>query len=308
MKRILTIDGGGIKGIYAASMLAVIEQQKKIQLCDYFDLIAGTSTGGIIAAALSVGIPAQKILDLYLEYGAQIFPSKSWKLLKGKYKTQPLKNALESVFQDKKIVHAKTRLLIPAYNLETDAVRVFKTPHSGDLFYDKDYTLCDILLATTAAPIYFSPHKMRGGTFIDGGIGANNPSLIALVEGVTRCKWSKNDIVLLNIGSVNTGKNTTGKEKMGLVDFLKIQQSFMNAENQFASNICRLILEENYIRVSENVQKGEVGLDNVKKHTLERLKVLGEESAKNNYASLEKKFLLQEKEPVEFGECSSCDI
>ena len=205
-------------------------------------------------------------------------------------------------------MHAKTRLLIPAYNLETDAVRVFKTPHSGDLFYDKDYTLCDILLATTAAPIYFSPHKMRGGTFIDGGIGANNPSLIALVEGVTRCKWSKNDIVLLNIGSVNTGKNTTGKEKMGLVDFLKIQQSFMNAENQFASNICRLILEENYIRVSENVQKGEVGLDNVKKHTLERLKVLGEESAKNNYASLEKKFLLQEKEPVEFGECSSCDI
>ena len=91
MKKILSIDGGGIKGIFAASFLAKLEQTFNIKICEHFDLIAGTSTGAIIGAALAVGIPAQKILEFYLKEGEKIFPkNRGLPILKGKYETKPL--------------------------------------------------------------------------------------------------------------------------------------------------------------------------------------------------------------------------
>lgn len=300
MKKILAIDGGGIKGVYAASFLAEIESLCGGNVCDYFDMLAGTSTGAIIAAALSIKIPARDILELYLNKGKKIFPKKHWKLFKGKYNTEPLENELKKLFGDKKIVEANTRLLIPTYNLSTDAVQVIKTPHAPDLYYDKNRKIYETLLATTAAPVYFSPYKMRGGVFIDGGVGANNPSLIGLVEGVSRCNWNKEDIMILNIGSVTGGKNTTGKEKMGLLNFITIQECFMNAENQYASNICKLIIGDRYIRIEENVRPGELALDKVDKFSLRKLSDLGVDSAQKNYDMISKKFLSDQKELLVF--------
>lgn len=301
MKKILAIDGGGIKGVYAASLLSEIERFSGANICDYFDMLAGTSTGAIIAAALSIKIPAHNILELYLNKGEEIFPKEHWKLFRGKYRTQPLKNELEKIFDDKKMSDASTRLLIPTYNLSTDAVQIFKTPHAMDLYYDKDKKIYEVLLATTAAPAYFSPYKMSGGVYMDGGVGANNPSLIALVEGITRCGWNKEDIMILNIGSVTSGKNTTGKEKMGLSNFLTIQQCFMNAENQYASNICNLIIGDRYIRIGENAKLGEVALDKVDKISLKKLCDLGINSAKRNYDMIRKRFLTEMKEQLMFN-------
>ncbi len=300
MKKILAIDGGGIKGVYAASLLAEIERLCGGNICDYFDMFVGTSTGAIIVAALSVKIPAYDILELYLNKGEKIFPRDYWKLFRGKYSTQPLKSELEKIFDNKKIGDACTRLLIPTYNLSTDSVQIFKTPHAKDLYFDKDKKIYEVLLATTAAPVYFSPYKMSGGVYMDGGIGANNPSLIALVEGITRCDWNKEDIMILNIGSVTNGKNTTGREKMGLSNFLKIQQCFMNAENQYASNICNLIIGDRYIRIEETVKSREVALDKVDKTSLKKLCDLGANSAKKNYDMISKRFLSDMKEQLVF--------
>lgn len=294
MKKILAIDGGGIKGTYAASLLAKIEGETG-RICDYFDMLAGTSTGAIIAAALSIKIPAKEILNLYLNKGSVIFPKKCCKLFAAKYNTEPLKEELKKIFSDKKIADACTKLVIPAYNLSTDSVQVFKTPHANDLLFDKDRKLYEVLLATTAAPVYFSPYKMSGGVYMDGGVGANNPSLIALIEGITRCGWDKEDILILNIGSVNNGKNTTGRERMGLSNFLTIQKCFMNAENQYASNICKLLLGENYIRIEENVKKGEVALDNVNKVSLKKMCDLGIDSAQKNVGEIKKIFFSEKK-------------
>jgi len=300
MKKILAIDGGGIKGVYAASLLSEIEKLCKGKICDYFDLMAGTSTGAIIAAALSLEVPAQEILKLYLSKGTKIFPKRKWKMCRGKYNTEPLKEELEKIFTDKRMRDCKTRLLIPSYNLSTDAVQVFKTPHARDLYFDKERRISDILLATTAAPMYFSPYKMRGGTYMDGGVGANNPSLIAYIEGITRCKWCKDEIMILNIGNATSGKNTTGKEKMGLFDFLTTQQCFMSAENQYAANICNLVIGDNYVRIEDMVKKGEVGLDKVNQESLKKLCDLGINSAQKNYDTIKKKFLSDIKKEVEF--------
>lgn len=301
VKKILSIDGGGIKGIFAASFLTQIEEECKVRICDYFDLIAGTSTGGIIAAALAYGVPAKNILDLYLQKGKQIFPKgKTWSFFKTKYDTEPLKKALEDVFQSGCIKDCKTRLVIPAYNLENNQVRVFKTPHEKNLHFDKELRLVDCILATTAAPLYFQPYRMKGGVFIDGGVGANNPSVIALVEGMTRCTWSLNDILMLSIGGVSELGSNTGNEGMGLLDVLKIQKSFMSAESQYAHNICNLLLSsKRYIRINQVVQNNRFALDKVTKASMSGLKNFGENQAMAHIVKIENLFLKDKIEKMQ---------
>lgn len=303
MRKILTIDGGGIKGIFSASFLAEIEEKCDGMFSEYFDMVAGTSTGAIIAAALSIGIPAREILDLYLERGKEIFPqgSASFKLFGGKYSNEPLKKALTEVFGTKKIKDCQTRLLIPAFDLENRKVHIFKTPHSEDLYFDKESLLVDCLLATTAAPIYFSPYQMHGGIYMDGGIGANNPSMIAVVEAMTRCEWKTNEIQLLSVGGVNELHPTTGNEKMGLLDALKIQKSYMLAENQYAESVCKLFLREgNYIRITQDALNGQVSLDKVSDKSSKALKDWGINKAQENIQTIHKLFFEQKKEDVHF--------
>ena len=302
MKKILTIDGGGIKGVFAASFLANLEQRCEGRIVDYFDLIAGTSTGAIIAAALAVGIPAQDVLNLYMQKADKIFPKhKGISLYKGRYATKPLEEELRAVFGDTLIKDCKTRLVIPAFNLKTTKTRVFKTQHAENLFFDKDLKIVDCLLATTAAPTYFSPYKMEGGTYIDGGVGANNPSMIALVEGISRCGWELSDIRMLSIGGIDETGITNGSEKMGILDALTIQKCFMSAENQYSEYICRILMPKGqYIRINHMVQKNQVALDSVSKEVLECLDTWGYNQAMQHIDLIKKKFLENPKEDVIF--------
>lgn len=303
MRKILSIDGGGMKGVYAASLLYELESRNNIKICDYFDIIAGTSTGGIIAAALAVGISAEEILKLYMENGQNIFPSgKHLRLFHGKYKRDPLERALDAVFEKRRISECKTRLLIPAVNIANGKVTVFKTPHAADLKYDKDLFITHCLLATTAAPIYFEPYKMEGGIYIDGGIGANNPSLIALIEGITRCGWSQNEIKILNIGGAEDPRLKRGQEKLGIVDALMIQKCYMMAEGDYAENICRLLLsKEHYYRINQTSERaGQVALDKADKKSLELLKLWGYDAAKENNEYIKVNFFDKKKEDCQF--------
>ncbi len=300
-RKILTIDGGGIKGIFAASFLAELEEKCCCRICDYFDMISGTSTGGIIAAALAIGIPANTVLELYLRNGRDIFGKKKIPILRGKYTTEPLKNVITRVFDNKKIRDCQTRLLIPAFDLENRTVRVFKTPHSKDLYFDKDELLVDCILATTAAPIYFKPYKTYDGTFIDGGVGANNPAFIAVVEGMTRCEWDRVDIGLLSIGCVDEVGVTTGREKMGIVDALKVQKCFMAAESQYSENICRLLLaKDNYLRINQLAMQNQVRLDKVDSQAFQLLKNWGKHEAQRAISSIKSTFLETPKDEVTF--------
>src|ERR1700733_11044702 len=133
-KRILTIDGGGIKGVFPASFLASLEEKIDGSIYEYFDLIVGTSTGGIIALALGLGFAAKDILKFYENYGPEIF--KGNHLVKAlqhlaitKYKNTGLKKALEETFGTKKLGESRTRLVIPSFNLQTGEVYVYKTAH-----------------------------------------------------------------------------------------------------------------------------------------------------------------------------------
>lgn len=148
--RILSIDGGGIRGILPAAILAEFERKYLggDSAGDYFDLIAGTSTGGIIALGLSIGVPASKILELYLEHGAEIFPAAAppfksikrfWAKLRSldhyQYSREPLERELRQIFGTLTFNDAQRRLCIPSFDGFTE-VNVFKTPHHPDFRLD----------------------------------------------------------------------------------------------------------------------------------------------------------------------------
>lgn len=229
--KILSIDGGGIRGVIPCQFLANLENDliqeygEDTRLCDYFDLIAGTSTGGIIAIGLALGVKAQDILDLYVRHGSEIFPepmqrnvSKAKRIILKKpfYDRFPLKKLLNETFntdgEPKRIGDAKTRLLIPTYNLESHQIHILKTAHSEKLVRDYQIPVVDAALSTAAAPAYFLPYdfsydnKGKNGSvqinmMVDGGLVANNPSFMALLEA-THCLGIKlEDIGLLSLGT-----------------------------------------------------------------------------------------------------------
>lgn len=167
-KKILCIDGGGIKGVFPASFIASIEKSINGKVSDYFDLIVGTSTGGIIALGLGMGFSGKEILEFYEKFGPTIF--KGNKLLGlirhfglTKYNNTGLRRALIETFGEKLVGDSLTRLVVPSLSLETGEVYVYKTAHHNRFTHDYKIKAVDVALATSAAPNLFpNTHIIRG--------------------------------------------------------------------------------------------------------------------------------------------------
>ena len=207
--RVLSIDGGGIKGIFPAAVLATLDQEylQGHSIGDCFDLIAGTSTGGIIALGLGAGLTSCEILGMYLNEGHRVFPSREGglrgkirRLVSAQYDRRPLDQLLVQRLGDKTLRDSKYRLLIPSTEGRNGEVWVFKTPHHPGYTLDGDERMSSVAAATSAAPTYFMPLKQRGYTYFDGGIWANNPTMVALVEALSRFTTRRRDIRILSIG------------------------------------------------------------------------------------------------------------
>jgi predicted acylesterase/phospholipase RssA len=192
--KILSLDGGGYKGLYTASVLAEIEAFNK-PIAQHFDLICGTSIGGLIALSLAAGRPAAEIKRFFLDWGERIFPrgshlqqlrrSAGQFFGRGKYLDDDLRAALESVLGDARMSDANSYLCIPTLNLPTLSPWVFKTDHDAELTRDSNFLMRDVARATSAAPTYFPVAEidgLPGRQFCDGGLWANNPTLVGLVE------------------------------------------------------------------------------------------------------------------------------
>lgn len=205
--QILSLDGGGIKGLFSAAVLAAIEEDLKIRVIDHFDLIAGTSTGGIIAIALGLGMSPREIVDFYLREGLKIFPK--WRGVKWfqhwvyrKYSAEPLSLALRACFNEKLFGESKKRLVIPSYNLGEDDVYIFRTPHAERLRRDYRVPAWKVALATSAAPTFFPcTREIDSIRLIDGGVWANNPTMVAIIEAIGTLSKPLSSIWALSIGT-----------------------------------------------------------------------------------------------------------
>lgn len=201
--RILSLDGGGIKGVFTAAFLARLERDYLggESIGKYFDLVAGTSTGGLIALCLACGKTAQDALDLYLKHGAAIFEPVSWRMLKAGFATEPLHDAVRAVLGDRVLGDASLRLCIPAVNARRAEPCIFKTPHHPDYSFDATERMIDVALATTAAPTFFQPHATADYVLLDGGLIANNPVMVALVDALSCFGLARRQVRILSIGA-----------------------------------------------------------------------------------------------------------
>ena len=212
MRRILVIDGGGIKGVMPVSFLAHVEESLPQNIAAYFDLICGTSTGGIIALALGLGLSARETLAFYETHGPKIFYGDSRRWFRGwfraRYNPQPLRTALCEVFGERKLGESTKRLVIPSFNIDTGDVHVWKTSHHPRFERDYKASAVDVGLSTAAAPTYFPTHRLACGTpLIDGGMWANNPIAVALVEAIGILNWPRDDVRVLSLGCTTTPLN-----------------------------------------------------------------------------------------------------
>lgn len=209
--QILSLDGGGIKGLFSAAMLAFLEEDHGVSIKEHFDLIVGTSTGGIVALGLGLGMEPREIVHFYVEEGPSIFPelkaAKIRQLYRTKFDVVPLENALKECFGDMLLGDSTKRLVIPSYNIGEDDVYLFKTPHHERLKRDYKVPVWKVALATSAAPTYFpSCQKVDHIRLVDGGVWANNPTMVGIVEAISMLDVSLNSIRVLSLGTTNAVK------------------------------------------------------------------------------------------------------
>ncbi|MBD2040997.1 patatin-like phospholipase family protein [Microcoleus sp. FACHB-672] len=257
--RILSIDGGGIRGIIPGQVLVTLEEKIKnrtgnpdARIADYFDLIAGTSTGGILTCIYLFPdennrprprFTAQEAVNIYLQRGGEIFKAPFFKKLQSlagvtdeKYPSEPLERLLKDYFKDKKLSELLKPCLITAYDIEARRSRFF-TQHDAKKDLDQNYFVRDAARATSAAPTFFEVAKItslasKSYPYIDGGVFANNPTLCAYAEARTKLQRkptpedssegnpTAKDMVVLSLGTGDIKESYTYAEAK---DWGKIQ-------------------------------------------------------------------------------------
>ncbi len=218
--QILSLDGGGIKGVFTAALLANFEEDLNITIADHFDLIVGTSTGGIIAIGLSLGYKPREILEFYVSNHKQIFKKNIFTpirhLFYNKYSPEILEQSLKKYFKENRLADCKKRIVIPSYNMSDDDVYIFKTPHHERLRRDYKVPLWKVAMATSAAPTYFpSFNDIENIRLIDGGVWANNPTLVGITEAASLLNINISDIKVLSLGTTTDLKDRSQKLNNG---------------------------------------------------------------------------------------------
>lgn len=227
--RILSLDGGGIRGLYAACLLRHVETEiiEGSQAAEYFDLIAGTSTGGIIAVGLGLSMSADSLVKFYEIDGKRIFPPQRYRktkqfwekwirsLYRPSYDHQPLECLLCEALGDKTLGFSNARLVIPAFMVPASEIAVFKTDHHPDYRRDHKTAAWEVCRATSAAPTYFVGHERSDRMFVDGGLWANNPVLVAITEALSCFDITPSQLRILSIGTGNKPYEISLKDARG---------------------------------------------------------------------------------------------
>lgn len=280
--KILSIDGGGIRGIFPAMFLANFEAELKSkgvenwQVYQNFDLICGTSTGGIMAIALALGVPAKEIYELYLNNAKAIFGNKK-SFCKSIFYASHERDALEQLVKEKykvyhngedgddpRLKHCKTHVAIPIYDLMEGRPSVLKSKYHNAFVRDYHIPAYQAALATSAAPTYFNPYSsnyidLNGNeqffnNKIDGGVWSNNPTLNGIIESQKAFNLELSDLSILSLGTGHQKfrdggirKKKKRKMKYGLYYWIRkdrkkrIIDLFMQGQSQQTQNLISLL-------------------------------------------------------------------
>lgn len=269
--QVLALDGGGAKALFTAHVLARLEQDLGVSVRDSFDLIAGTSAGGIVALGLGAGLTPSEIVGHYEELVMTVFPAarrRLWRrprqLAAPIYDGDALRTALTKVLGERLLGGSTKRLVVPAWDVQRGAVHIFKTPHHTRLARDWRIPMVDIAMATSAAPLYFPAARVDGHRLIDGGVWANNPSVVAIAEAVSVLHVPLSSIRVLNVGTIDQLTNhPKRRDRGGLLQWAKpITPLILSAGSRGGQGMAEhLIGKSAYTRFDALVPGGLYALD-----------------------------------------------
>jgi uncharacterized protein len=288
MFRILSLDGGGIKGAFTASVLTALEEQTGRSIREHFDLIVGTSTGGILAIGLGLGFSAKDLLEFYVQRGPTIFPTTSIverpagffrSLFAPKHSHAVLREQLYAILGDRKFGEAKCRLVIPTYDANAGRIFLLKTAHNPRFVHDIEALAVDVALATSAAPTYFAaaPFPMhQGASYVDGGVWANCPALIGAVEAIAFLGQTPADLDILSVGTTTEPFNIARHHNSGLAQWNVGVISLMFAAQVEAARAQAALLAQGRLhRIDFTAMPGQYSLDNARPEIIEDLVGIG---------------------------------
>lgn len=335
MKKILSIDGGGIRGVIPGMLLVALEEKLKQEsknpdaaIVDYFDFFAGTSTGGILTCLLlcpSEDHPtrpkfsARAALDLYLEHGNEIFKMSFFKRIRAKlglagerYNSQVFEGILKKYFGQTKLSQLIKPCIISAYNIELRKTHFFRQQTAITRGASRDFYLKDVCRATSAAPTYFSVAEIYSLAnvrypLLDGGVFATNPALSGLIEVTKAYNQTKiNDIHLFSLGTGRSRrsydydhfkKSSAMAIVPALIDIM--MSGVAETSDFFLEQLFHSVgKEQNYIRIEpESLESIKEGLDAASASNIKKLVALGDRTVSENDLLLSQiaKFLVEEE-------------
>lgn len=270
---VLSIDGGGIRGVFPAMFLAHLEAKLKAdkysnyKIYQNFDLICGTSTGGIIAIAMALGIPAIEIYNLYIDNAVKIFGNKKWfinQVRNAAHDRSELENIVRNKFKeanngvDPRLIDCKTNICVPIYDLLQGKPCVLKNNYHKSFVKDYHIPAYHVALSTSAAPLFFDPYSstyedlnkltVSFNNKVDGGVCANNPALLSIVEAQTAFYQPLSNIQLLSIGTGHqTFSDAAARTKWGFWYWVRKDKKtrlvdlFMQGQSQLVQNLISLM-------------------------------------------------------------------
>jgi predicted acylesterase/phospholipase RssA len=298
--RILALDGGGLRGTFTAAVLAKWDDMLKSgggnEIVRHFDLIAGTSTGAILAIGLGLGLTPLEILNFYRTQGPKIFPKdrrfRHW--LKSKHESSTLRSTLEGVFGQRPLQDSCCRLVLPTVRAIHGEAEAIVTAHSPDRTGFSNISAVDAALASSAAPTYFDEalidSPIAPGSYLDGGIWANNPVLPAIAEAVRHLKVPLDRIDVLSVGTMGNEMDFTeplGKGKAGWAPMTV--DLFFAAQEHAATTLANSFLSlARHLRINQQTPT-EIKLDD--KEAIDDMALRGSDVGQDSFLVVRSRFL-----------------
>jgi uncharacterized protein len=266
--QILSLSGGGFLGLYTISVLADLEERIGAPIASRFDLIAGTSVGGIIAIGLANEVPAATIKSAFETHGTEIFSSRRpprsavGKLLdvarsafSSKYEATALRQTVTEIIGAETLIgDLKHPCLVPTVCLTKGGPQIFKTDHHQNFVRDHRLRAVDVAIATSAAPSYFPIAEIGDGLYADGGLYANSPDLLALHEAEHFFGVPHANIRLLSVGTTTSRFSFAHESgvRFGLVKWAmgqRLVQAMISSQQQIVDHVTRQRLGRRYVRL-----------------------------------------------------------
>ncbi|MXY50132.1 MAG: patatin-like phospholipase family protein [Gemmatimonadetes bacterium] len=279
---VLALDGGGTRGVYSAQLLSKLETTLGRSIRDCFHLIAGSSTGSIVAGAAATGIKMEKTVGFFEKSAKRVFKKRFYRcgLTKSKYRNEQLREVITDSLPSITLGEIETPLMITGSDTSTGKARVFKSRYLKQLgepyVMDGNLLLSKVILASCSAPTFFDPTDIDGHLVVDGGLWANNPSIISLSEAISKFNREVKDVKILSIGTGQKTESIYARQKhWGLLTGwggVKLVTYFLDLQSQASKNMAELVLGNNYLRLNPSI--GDWNLDDTEH--LENLRSLAD--------------------------------